>query len=267
MKVLSIQDIACYGQCSNTVALPILSHFGIETVILPSAILSTHTAGFAGYTNLDLTDEMKKIVNHWEKEGIRFDAIYTGYIGNARQFPLILRIKKNLLKPNGLFIVDPAMADHGKLYPALDEDIVDGMRSLVQEADLIFPNITEACLLTGSEYQNEQDEESNNLLIQKLVSLGAKKIVLTSVQYDEKIGAMVYDGGSVKTILKEKDPCNYHGSGDIFASVTIGKYLSTGDLLKATDTACAFILEAIRLTKKDEQHSYGLHFEALLKNL
>ena len=131
MKVLTIQDISCYGQCSLTVALPILSSYGIETVILPSAVLSTHTSGFKDFTVLDLTDEMPKIINHWISEGIKFDAIYTGYIGDVRQFDYILKCKDQLLNEKGLFIVDPAMADHGKMYPALSVETIEGMKKIL----------------------------------------------------------------------------------------------------------------------------------------
>ena len=125
MKIVSLQDISCYGQCSLTVSLPVLSAYGIETAILPSGILSTHTGGFKNFTVHDLTDEMPKIINHWIEEGIKFDAIYTGYIGDARQFEMVQDMKKKLLAEGGKLIVDPAMADHGKLYPALSEDIID----------------------------------------------------------------------------------------------------------------------------------------------
>ena len=140
MKVLSVQDVSCYGQCSLTVALPILSSYGIETVILPSAILSTHTSGFKDFTCLDLTLEMPKIINHWINEKIQVDAIYTGYIGDCRQFDYILECKNKLLVNDGLFIVDPAMADYGKLYPALSLDIVEGMKRISSIADYIIPN-------------------------------------------------------------------------------------------------------------------------------
>ena len=142
-------DISCYGQCSTTVALPILSHYGIETAILPSAILSTHTSGFENFTFLDLTDEMQKIIDHWFTNHIEFDCIYTGYIGNRKQFDIILNNKHKILKDGGLFIVDPAMADNGKLYPGLDDFIVLGMRKMCMYADYIIPNVTEACFMTG----------------------------------------------------------------------------------------------------------------------
>ena len=181
MKVLSIQDISCYGQCSLTVALPILSSYGIETVILPSAVLSTHTSGFKNFTVLDLTLEMPKIINHWINEGIEFDAIYTGYIGDVRQFEYILECKDKLLKKDGLFIVDPAMADYGKLYPALNEDIVEGMKKICSVADYIIPNITEACFLTKNTYQEKYNKEYISSLVKDLKTLGAKNIILTGV--------------------------------------------------------------------------------------
>ena len=201
-KVLTIQDISCYGSCSTTVALPILSAFGIETVILPSAILSTHTAGFKDFTVLDLTNEMPKIINHWINEGIKFDAIYTGYIGDVRQFDYILECKEKLLKEDGLFIVDPAMADNGKLYPALNDEIVSGMKRIVSIADYILPNITEACFLTGNKYQSDQDDLFINYLISDLYRLGAKNVILTGVSDDpESLGAVSYDGMQKITVL------------------------------------------------------------------
>ena len=145
-KILTIQDISCYGQCSITVALPILSSYGIETAILPSAILSTHTCGFKDFTVLDLTSEMPKIINHWINEGIKFDAIYTGYIGDVRQFDYVLECKDKLLVDGGLFIVDPAMADNGKLYPALNNDIVEGMKKAFNE-NIPYFNCLESELL------------------------------------------------------------------------------------------------------------------------
>jgi hydroxymethylpyrimidine/phosphomethylpyrimidine kinase len=167
-KILTIQDISCYGNCSITVALPILARYGIETAILPSAILSTHTAGFKDFTFLDLTDEMPKIIDHWKKEGIEFDAIYTGYIGNPKQFGIILDAKAKLLKEGGLFIVDPAMADHGKLYPGFDEETIIGMRELVSVADYIIPNITEACFLTRNDFEEIQESKNNFINLNSL---------------------------------------------------------------------------------------------------
>ena len=265
-KILTIQDISCYGNCSTTVALPILARYGIETAILPSAILSTHTAGFKDFTFLDLTDEMPKIIDHWKKEGIEFDAIYTGYIGNPKQFGIILDAKAKLLKEGGLFIVDPAMADHGKLYPGFDEETIIGMRELVSVADYIIPNITEACFLTRNDFEEIQDDNYINGLLADLYQLGAKNIILTSVSDDEdSIGVVAYDGFTKTTIMKQKEERNYHGTGDIFSSLVIANILNDMPIRENLDKATDFIINAIDITLDDPYHDYAPKYEEILK--
>lgn len=265
-KILTIQDISCYGQCSVTVALPILSALGFETVILPSAILSTHTSGFKDFTVLDLTSEMPKIIDHWKKEGIEFDAVYTGYIGNKVQFDYILDIKNNLLKKDGLFIVDPAMADNGSMYWGLGDDIVNGMRKISSVADYILPNITEASFLTGNKYEENQSEEYRNKLINDLYKLGCKNVILTGVVKDNQIGASAYDGNNIVTVLKKKEEKSYHGTGDIFSSIIIGNILAGLDIKNNLDKATDFIIDSIKNTKDDSTHNYGVKYEEILKN-
>ncbi len=267
-KVLSIQDISCYGQCSLTVALPILSHYGLETAILPSAILSTHTSGFENFTFHDLTDEMPKIIEHWVTEHITFDCIYTGYIGCRKQFDIILDNKHKLLKDGGLFIVDPAMADNGALYPGLDEFIVLGMKKMCMYADYILPNVTEACLLTGIEYKEPKDQtiEYYNNLLTELYRLGAKNIILTGVlDGPDTIGAIGFDGITRTTILKEKMEKSYHGTGDIFSSVVVADILNGKSMKETLHHATDFIIEAIEETIDDPNHNYGVKFEQILK--
>lgn len=264
-KILTIQDISCYGQCSITVALPILSSYGIETAILPSAILSTHTCGFKDFTVLDLTSEMPKIINHWINEGIKFDAIYTGYIGDVRQFDYVLECKDKLLVDGGLFIVDPAMADNGKLYPALNSDIVEGMKKICSQADYIIPNITEACLLTDTLYQDKQDKTFINNLLHKLIECGYKNIILTGIISDDKIGAIYYDGTNETYVLKELQPTSYHGTGDIFSSVIVANILNNVDIKTNLDDATDFIVDCIKNTTNDKDHFYGVKFEEILK--
>lgn len=264
-KILTIQDISCYGQCSITVALPILSSKGIETAILPSAILSTHTSGFKNFTVLDLTEEMPKIINHWINENIKFDAIYTGYIGDIRQFDYILECKNKLLKKDGLFIVDPAMADNGKLYPALDASIVEGMKRICSVADYIIPNITEACFLTENEYKENGNNNYYEKLLKDLYTLGAKNIILSGVIYEDKIGAKTFDGKNISTILKIKQPKSYHGTGDVFSSIIVANILNGLSLEENLDDATNFIVDCIHKTKDDDTHSYGVKFEDVLK--
>lgn len=266
-KIVSVQDISCYGQCSLTIALPILSAYGIETAILPSAVLSTHTADcFKGFTCLDLTEEMPKIVKHWQKEGVTFDAIYTGYIGDARQFDLIKSLR-TMLNPGGLVIVDPAMADDGVLYPALNEDIVDGMRGMVREADIILPNLTEAAFLLGEEYKQLHTRDEVTEILKRLADMGPKDVILTGVSYEEgKIGAVAYDAveDSCVEYFTEKMSNSYHGTGDIFSSVAIANIMNGKTVKEAIADACEFVVSAIKNTMMDEKHNYGVKFETVL---
>ena len=167
-RILTIQDISCVGQCSLTVALPSLSACVVECSVIPSAVLSTHPAGFTGFTVRDLTEDMPAIKDHWLKEGIRFDAIYTGYLGSTRQIGYVADIFAATAAEGCVKVVDPAMADNGKLYPAFDEVYVEGMKELCAKADYVLPNITEACFLAGVEYRTEYDRAYIDLLLQKL---------------------------------------------------------------------------------------------------
>lgn len=266
-KVVTIQDISCYGQCSTTVALPILSSYGVETAILPSGILSTHTSGFKNFTFLDLTEEMPKILSHWIDEGIKFDAIYTGYIGDPRQFDLILEAKEKVLKPNGVFIVDPAMADNGKLYPALNLEIVEGMKKICAKADYIIPNITEACFLTGNEYHQKLDRDYVNKLKMDCYKLGAKNVIITGISYDPKtIGAVFFNGEKDIEVLGEYQPKSYHGTGDIFSSVIVAGIVNSLPMKDTLKEAVEFIIKSIKKTCDDDTHSYGVKFEDVLND-
>ena len=264
-KILTIQDISCYGQCSITVALPILSAFGFETAILPSAILSTHTSGFKNFTVHDLSDEIPLIVNHWKNEGIKFDVLYSAYLGEVRHIDLVLNIKKDLLKDNALFLVDPVMGDNGKLYPAFNNDYVIAMRRLVKEADIIIPNLTEACYLVNEEYKEKYDESYILNILNKLNKLGAKNVVLTGVSYKEGfIGIASLIKGEYHYYEHRKISKSYHGTGDVYTSSFLGEYLKTNDINKAIELAASFVVEAITNTLDDPNHNYGVKFESVL---
>ena len=267
-RILTIQDISCVGQCSLTVALPIISAFGIETCILPSAILSTHTYGFKGFTCKDFTEEFKKIIAHWEKEKINFNAFYTGYILNKEQINIIKEIfTKFNINNTSLKIIDPVMGDNGKLYPGFDLNFAQAMKSLCLNADIILPNLTEACLLTGYEYKEKYDEEYILNLIKKLEEFKVKIIIITGIGYDENTtGVIVVENGKTKYYKHRKIPKSYHGTGDVYSSVFVGSYLKG---MNAYDSACAaadFVVECIEYTIKDTSHWYGVKFEPLLTN-
>lgn len=268
-KVVSVQDISCYGQCSQTVALPVLSCMGIETVILPSSVLSTHTSCFEGFTVHDLTLEMPLIVEHWKKEKISFDAIYTGYISDSRQFETIRKLRE-MLNPEGLFIVDPAMADQGELYPALSNDIIDGMKSIVRLADVVIPNITEASLLTGTSYSENYSKEEIESLLFKISEMGPRYCVITGVSFEPgKIGAACLDKSSGEITYYFADYVDriFYGTGDLFSSVVVGSLVNGKSVYDALRLASEFVTASIKATVGDESHFYGVHFEKCLPML
>ena len=264
-KILTVQDISCYGQCSLTVALPILSAAGHETVILPSAVLSTHTAGFGNFTFCDLTDEIPKINNHWISQNIKFDAIYTGYLGSTTQIDYVKIMFKTLGKDGFVKIVDPAMADNGKLYTGFNSEFVEQMKTLAFCADIILPNITEACFLTDTEYKDKYDEAYINGIVGKLIAGGAKTIILTGVGYDDDTtGVLVVDNGEQKYYRHEKISKGSHGTGDIYASAFVGALMRGKTAYESAVIAADYTVECIKNTIDDSSHWYGVKFEPVL---
>lgn len=267
-KILTIQDISCVGQCSLTVALPIISACGIETCVLPSAVLSTHTAGFSGYTFRDLTQDMPAIKDHWVKEGIVFDAIYTGYLGSTQQIEYVRDIFGATAAGNCVKIVDPAMADNGNLYPGFDAEFVEAMKELCGVADYVVPNITEACFLTGVEYRTEYDRAYVDLLLEKLVALGCKNVIFTGISYaPAKTGVVVYEDGKYSYYEHEKLPNSCHGTGDVYASAFVGALVRGKCAYDAAKIAADYTLECIKATAEEENHWYGAKFEPVLPKL
>lgn len=267
-KILTIQDISCVGQCSLTVALPILSACGMETCILPSAVLSTHTAGFSGFTVRDLTDDMPAIRDHWLKEGIAFDAIYTGYLGSLYQIELVKSIFASLKAEGGITIVDPAMADNGKLYGAFDGEYAAAMATLCGQADITIPNITEACMMTGVEYKETYDEAYIQNLLEKTAALGAKAVVLTGVSYaPDRTGVVVYRDGEQTYYEHYKFPKGCHGTGDVYASAFVGALANGKTAEDSAKIAADYTLKCIENTQDDPAHWYGVKFETALTDL
>lgn len=267
-RVLTIQDISCVGQCSLTVALPILSACGLETCILPSAVLSTHTGGFKGFTFRDLSDDIPLIQKHWQSENISFDAVYTGYLGSVRQAGMVKDIFKTMIRDGGAAIVDPAMGDNGKLYPGFDAEYAAAMAGLCGCADVILPNITESCFMTGHEYREQYDEAYVNELLGKLDALGAKNVVLTGVSYEPSYtGVIVHSGGSTEYYRHKRIPKSFHGTGDVYASAFVGARMSGMTMFDAAKTAADYTVACIENTIGDDSHWYGVKFETALPKL
>lgn len=271
-KVLAINDISCVGRCSLTVALPIISSVGLECSILPTAILSTHTGGFTGFTFLDFTEEMKKVSNHWISLNRKYDAIYTGFLGSSEQVEVVKDIVCKF-RENNIVIVDPAMADNGELYKIFDNNFPNEMKKLCLVGDVIIPNITEACLLTGYEYkQNNHTDEYIDGLINALVKEGMKSVVLTGVSKQEgRIGAVCYNDETKQKYFYDLDviPGYFHGTGDVFASVLTSCIMKNKSLEESTKIAVDMTVESIKKTLKyqDIDVKYGVCFEEMLSSL
>lgn len=263
-RVLTIQDISCVGQCSLTVALPILSACGVETCVLPSAVLSTHTA-FPGATFRDLTEDMPKIAAHWQSAGIRFHAISSGYLGSVEQMGHVADIFDNLGATGCVKIVDPAMADHGKLYRGFDEAFVEAMKAFCCKADYLMPNVTEACLLTDTPYREDVDKAFLEELLQKLMTLGPKCVILTGASDTPGMtGVAVADGEVIQFYSHEKRPVSRHGTGDMFAAVFTGAIMRGKHPAEAARLAGDFVCRCIREAENAPDHWYGAKFEPVL---
>lgn len=264
-RIVTIQDISCVGKCSLTVALPIISACGVETSVIPTAVLSTHTA-FNGFTFCDLTDEIEPIAKHWKEENISFDAIYTGYLGSFRQLQLINSFINDFKTEDNIVFIDPVMGDNGKLYPGFTQDFADSMAELCGNADVIVPNLTEACFMLHEDYiENGYSEEYIKNILIKLTGLGCKNAVLTGVSFEEgKLGVMVYNRETKEfsSYFTEKINVSFHGTGDVFSSACVGALMQGLSLEGALKTAANYTVASIAATVKEENHNwYGVNFE------
>lgn len=270
-RVVTIQDISCLGKCSLTVALPILSAMDTEACVIPTAVLSTHTGGFSGYTFRDLTEDISPILDHWEKEGFDFDAIYTGYLGSAEQCRLMTDLFDRFGTDENLIFVDPAMADNGKLYAGFPEDFPEEMRKVCAKADVIDPNLTEACLMLGITYPGKDyTEDWIKDLLKQLCAMGCRTAVLTGVVFGDKQGAMAYDSktDTYTSYFNENLPVSFHGTGDIFSSALCGALVRGQAMEQALKTAVDFTVNSIKISAEDpDLPRYGVRFEAALPGL
>ncbi len=269
-RVLTVQDISCLGKCSLTIALPVLSVLGSETVILPTAVLSTHTM-FKGFTCKDLSDQIEPIKQHWLKEGITFDAIYTGYLGSIAQIDQMKELFRAFRREGMFVFVDPVMADNGRLYAAFNMAYAEKNKELCAEADIIVPNITEAALMTGMDYRETYDESYIRELLSGLRELGAKLSVITGVSLEKgKIGAMGIDRETGETwcYQNRRIDASYHGTGDLFASTFVGELLRGKDWKDAMRIAADYTAHTIEVTLKNPKEPwYGVDFETTLPDL
>ncbi len=260
-RICTMQDLSCVGQCSLTVALPILSRYGIETCVLPTAVLSNHTQ-FRSWSYLDLTGEIPKIFAEWANSGIDFDGYVLGYLGKKELMELAVEMFDRFSTEGAPVVIDPVFADDGKLYSGFDLEYVEQMRKLIARADIIDPNITEASFLTDTPYREDHGKEYAETLAEKLARMTNGVVIVTGVEYDGLIGELIYRRGEKEYVMLPKLDARYHGTGDIFTSVMSAHYFAGAELGYACRQAGAFVAECMKST--DDGHFYGVSFERLL---
>ena len=269
-RIMTIQDITCFGKCSVTIALPVISAIGVETAILPTALLSAHTL-FPDNTKLDLGEEMPRIAGQWKRNGISFDAIYIGYLGTARGIETALHVIDQFADENTLVFTDPVMGDHGRLYRGFDREYAGKCAELCGKSDLIVPNITEACLMTGMEYREKYDESYLRDLCAGLCRICAGTVVITGASIEEgKTGfyGMRAETGESFSYQTERLNASYHGTGDLFSATAAGALLLGKRPELAFRIAADYTAETIKVTKEDsDDPRYGIHFESTIPDL
>lgn len=277
-RIVTIQDISCFGKCSLTVALPLISAMGVEAAVIPTAVLSTHTGcGFTGYTFRDLTSDIPEISNHWKSMNLSFDGIYTGYLGSVEQIQIVSDFFDTFRGTDTKIIVDPVLGDAGKLYAGFTNDFALEMRRLCRKADVIVPNLTETALLLGIEYPTEYTMEDVHGYLKQLSALGCPTVVITGIQCDAlSHGAVAYDSqtGQFYSTYREHVPELMHGTGDIFASVLSGALVRGASIEQALQIAVNFTADTIMVTvpelrtlPKEKSPWYGVEFEACIEKL
>ena len=266
-RALAVHDLSCVGRCSLTVALPILSAAGVCASVVPTALLSTHTGEFTGYTHLDLSGEMTAITRHLETLGLHQDAFYSGYLASPAQVSIVMDMIDRLCDEGTHVFVDPAFADHGRLYSLMDSDMPRAMRELCGRADTIVPNLTEACFVLGETYRDSgYDEEDVRRLCGRLSALGPRNVVVTDVSFHkDRTGIAVYQEGECAFMDTPRFEGVFHGTGDVLASFLLAALLRGRTLTEAARLAMDCTHRAIEETLSGgEPLRYGVRFEQVL---
>ncbi len=269
-RLVTIQDISCVGKCSLTVALPIISSMGVETSVIPTAVLSTHTM-FKRFTFRDLSSDIPEIAKHWKEENINFEAIYTGYLGSIEQIDMLKDFFKQFKTNDNFIFIDPVMGDNGKLYTGFNQKFALKMKDLCKMGDVIVPNLTEASYMLEREYKEKYTEEEIKEILIKLSNLGPKQVILTGISFnDNELGVMSYNKKTNEffTYFKEKIPVKYHGTGDIFSSTLVGAMVNDNSLEESLKIAVDYVWETILDTYKEKKEdAYGVNFETKIPYL
>lgn len=267
-RIASIQDFSCIGSCSQTIALPVLSAMGVECAALPTALLSAHTA-FDGFVSLDLTPHLPAIMAHWRAMHLRFDAVYTGYLASAEQVGLVGALLDGMDERPALTLIDPVMGDNGALYAGFSDSFPQAMRALCGRADVLTPNVTEACLLTGTAYSPVQDAAQTRRMLERLLELGCRAAVLTGLRVDGDMAVAALQRDGTGTLVRTSYiPEVFHGTGDLFASTCAGALVQGAPLERAVRLAADYVALTLRRTvQAPDRRWYGVNFQETLPEL
>ena len=267
-RIASIQDFSCIGSCSQTIALPVLSAMGVECAALPTALLSAHTA-FDGFVSLDLTPQLPAIMAHWRAMHLRFDAVYTGYLASAEQVGLVGALLDGMDERPALTLIDPVMGDNGALYAGFSDAFPQAMRALCGRADVLTPNVTEACLLTGTAYSPVQDAAQTRRLLERLLELGCRAAVLTGLRVDGDMAVAALQRDGTGTLVRTSYiPEVFHGTGDLFASTCAGALVQGAPLERAVRLTADYVALTLRRTvQASDRRWYGVNFQETLPEL
>jgi pyridoxine kinase len=270
-RVAAVHDLSGFGRASLSVIVPILSTMKVQVCPLPTAVLSTHTGGFEGYNFIDLTETMEPTIEHWEKLGINFDCIYSGFLGSPKQVNIVSKCIDTFKREDNIVVVDPVMGDNGKLYDTMDDEMVTNMRGLIKKADIITPNFTEVMYLLGEDPGKEPDPKNIKEYLMRLSEIGPNIVIITSLpEKDKRTSVVAYDKKFNRfwKVSCEYIPAHYPGTGDSFTSVVIGSLLQGDSLPMALDRGVQFISSCIKASNGfDYKEREGILLELVLENL
>lgn len=270
-KIAAIHDLSGYGRASLTVAIPILSHMGYQVCPLPTAVLSAHSE-YPGFVSNDLTDLMKASIEHWKRLGLRFDALYSGYLASEEQIRVVEEFFSDFSHADNFILVDPVLGDHGKLYPGMTHDRISGMRRLCRRAKVITPNLTEAAFLLGYDTSRTPGYREVAEWCKQLAEMGPEYVIITSApdEREHRIATLAYNRNDCRLwrVTSDLIPASYPGTGDMFASVITGCLLGEDSLPEAIDRAVHFINMGIKATYGHaHQPLDGIYLEKVLHYL
>ena len=267
-KIAVINDFCGFGRCSIAASLPIISAMKIQCCPLPTSIFSNHT-GFESFFYTDYTEHMNRYMDEWKKLDLKFNGILTGFLGSPEQIGIVKRFIELFKTKENITVIDPVMGDYGKLYPTYSPNLAEQMNSLVPYADILTPNLTEACILTNTEYRPDMNEDELYAICEKLSAMGPKKIVVSGLERGDSLENYIYEAGKTPQIILEHKVGSFRsGTGDVFSSIIAADAVNGVEFAASIRHASSFIAKVLRRTLElDLPKTDGICFEEYLTEI